>query len=206
MQVDCIHTSDLKSIAISLTRCWKGALWIKRLVVFWYLWISWKETVPGWYRWGFLTLPLIGNALHVAIVARCLQGAFPPVDFHADCLVWAMIAYYFLMWLLINNNAHDDSKDDDGKDNNGEDNKTKRMTTMRMRMMGTATAMGTVMAMGLRWWLLLWCICLCAELALLQSKSILIPTFPLEKLNARNNSPLYISRQKDIYWPSSIIM
>jgi hypothetical protein len=43
----CIHKSDLKSVAISLTRRWKGAFLIKRSVFFWYLRISRMATVPG---------------------------------------------------------------------------------------------------------------------------------------------------------------
>ncbi len=43
----CIRISDFKSVAISLTRCWKGAFLIKRSVFFWYLWILRVATVPG---------------------------------------------------------------------------------------------------------------------------------------------------------------
>ena len=36
-------------------------------VLFWYHWISWRATVPGWYLWGFFN----GAALH-----NSFQGAF----------------------------------------------------------------------------------------------------------------------------------
>ena len=44
--------SVLKSWAISRTRRWKGSLRISSSVLFWYLRISRRATVPGRYRWG----------------------------------------------------------------------------------------------------------------------------------------------------------
>jgi hypothetical protein len=43
------------------------------------------------YLCGFLTPPVEGADLRAALVASCLRGAFPPVDFLAVCLVRAML-------------------------------------------------------------------------------------------------------------------
>ena len=40
--------------------------------------------------WGFFTPPVAGADLRAALVASCLRGALPPVDFLAVCLVRAM--------------------------------------------------------------------------------------------------------------------
>merc|ERR1711942_76883 len=82
--------SVLKSWAISLTRRWNGSLRISNSVDFWYLLISLRATVPGLYLCGFFTPPVAGADLRAALVARCLRGAFPPVDFRAVCLVRAI--------------------------------------------------------------------------------------------------------------------
>jgi hypothetical protein len=50
-------------------------------------------TVPGRYRWGFLTPPAFGIAFLAAFVANCLSGALLPVDLLAICLVRAMVAF-----------------------------------------------------------------------------------------------------------------
>ena len=47
--------------------------------------------VPGRYLWGFLTPPVKGVDLRVALVASSLRGAFPPVDLRAVCLVRAIL-------------------------------------------------------------------------------------------------------------------
>lgn len=47
--------------------------------------------MPGRYRWGFLTPPVLGADLRADLVASCLRGAFPPVDLRAVCLVLAMV-------------------------------------------------------------------------------------------------------------------
>ena len=82
--------SVLKSCAISLTRRWNGSFLIKSSVLFWYLRISLKATVPGLYLCGFLTPPVAGALLRAALVASCFLGALPPVDLRAVCLVLAM--------------------------------------------------------------------------------------------------------------------
>ena len=83
--------SVLKSWATSLTNLWNGNLRNSRSVVFWYLLISLRATVPGLNRWGFLTPPVAGALFLAALVTNCLRGAFPPVDFRAVCLVLAML-------------------------------------------------------------------------------------------------------------------
>ena len=83
--------SVLKSWAIYLTRRWNGSLRIRSSVLFWYLLISRRATVPGLYLWGFLTPPVAGADFLAALVASCFLGAFPPVDFLAVCLVRAML-------------------------------------------------------------------------------------------------------------------
>lgn len=47
--------------------------------------------MPGLYLWGFFTPPVAGALFRAALVANCLRGAFPPVDFLAVCLVRAMM-------------------------------------------------------------------------------------------------------------------
>jgi hypothetical protein len=37
--------------------------------------------VPGLYLWGFLTPPVEGADFLAALVANCLRGALPPVDY-----------------------------------------------------------------------------------------------------------------------------
>ena len=59
-------------------------------VDFWYLRISRSATVPGLYLCGFLRPPQAGADMRAALVASCLRGACPPVDFRAVCLVLAM--------------------------------------------------------------------------------------------------------------------
>ena len=89
----------MKSWAISLTRRWNGSLRMRSSVLFWYLLISRRATVPGLYLWGFLTPPVAGADFLAALVASCFLGAFPPVDFLAVCLVRAMaIVQMKLMW------------------------------------------------------------------------------------------------------------
>ena len=41
------HMSDHNPWAISQTSLWKGSLWLRSLVILWYLWISLSATVPG---------------------------------------------------------------------------------------------------------------------------------------------------------------
>ncbi len=50
-----------------------------------------KQTMV--YLCGFLTPPVEGADLRAALVASCLRGAFPPVDFLAVCLVRAMLEF-----------------------------------------------------------------------------------------------------------------
>ena len=40
-------------------------------------------TLPGLYLSGFLTPPVAGADFLAALVASCLRGALPPVDFLA---------------------------------------------------------------------------------------------------------------------------
>lgn len=60
-------------------------------MLFWYLRISRRATVPGRYRCGFFTPPLAGADLRAALVASCFRGALPPVDLRAVCLVRAIV-------------------------------------------------------------------------------------------------------------------
>ena len=92
MAVPWKRRSDLKSWAISRTRRWNGSLRMSRSVDFWYLRISRSATVPGRYRCGFLTPPVVGADLRAALVASCLRGALPPVDLRAVCLVRAILS------------------------------------------------------------------------------------------------------------------
>ena len=64
-------------------------------VLFWYLLISLKATVPGRYLCGFLTPPVAGALSRAAFVVSCLRGALPPVDLRAVCLV-NKVAFYFI--------------------------------------------------------------------------------------------------------------
>ena len=83
--------SVLKSWAISRTNLWKGSFLIRSSVLFWYLLISRRATVPGLYLCGFLTPPVAGALLRAALVASCFLGAFPPVDLRAVCFVRAIV-------------------------------------------------------------------------------------------------------------------
>ena len=83
--------SVLKSWAISLTRRWNGSFLMRSSVLFWYLLISRRATVPGLYRWGFFTPPVAGALFLAAFVASCFRGALPPVDLRAVCFVLAML-------------------------------------------------------------------------------------------------------------------
>ncbi|XBH97546.1 hypothetical protein VPH35_127201 [Triticum aestivum] len=87
---DWKRRSVLKSWAISRTRRWKGSLRMSSSVLFWYLRISRRATVPGRKRCGFLTPPVAGADLRAALVASCFLGALPPVDLRAVCLVRAI--------------------------------------------------------------------------------------------------------------------
>jgi hypothetical protein len=40
--------------------------------------------------------PADGNAFLAAFVANALHGAFPPLDFLANCLVRAMVGFFLL--------------------------------------------------------------------------------------------------------------
>ncbi|CAN1166113.1 hypothetical protein LINPERPRIM_LOCUS34114 [Linum perenne] len=82
--------SVLKSWAISRTRRWKGSLRIKSSVLFWYLRISRRATVPGLNLCGFFTPPVAGADFLAAFVASCFRGALPPVDLRAVCFVRAI--------------------------------------------------------------------------------------------------------------------
>ena len=48
--------------------------------------------MPGRYLCGFLTPPVAGALLRAALVASCLRGALPPVDFLAVCFVRAILS------------------------------------------------------------------------------------------------------------------
>ncbi|XBI07439.1 hypothetical protein VPH35_135345 [Triticum aestivum] len=87
---DWKRRSVLKSWAISRTRRWKGSLRMSSSVLFWYLRISRRATVPGLKRWGFFTPPVAGADLRAALVASCFLGALPPVDLRAVCFVRAI--------------------------------------------------------------------------------------------------------------------
>ena len=67
--VDWKRRSVKNSLAISLTRRWKGNFLIIRSVDFWYFLISRSATVPGRYRCGFFTPPVAGALFLAAFVA-----------------------------------------------------------------------------------------------------------------------------------------
>jgi hypothetical protein len=55
-----------------------------------------RATVPGHQQRGFLT-EIVGLfvATCTPLVAKCMRGAFPPVDLRAVCLVQAMVLYVY---------------------------------------------------------------------------------------------------------------
>ena len=63
---DWNRRSVLKSWAISRTSRWNGSFRIRSSVDFWYRRISRRATVPGRYRWGFLTPPVDGADFRAA--------------------------------------------------------------------------------------------------------------------------------------------
>ncbi len=65
---------------------------MRRSVFFWNFWISLRATVPGHQQQGFL-MAIVGLfvATRTPLVAKCMCGAFPPVDLRAVCLVRAMV-------------------------------------------------------------------------------------------------------------------
>lgn len=69
--------SVLKSWAISLTNLWKGSFLINSSVLFWYLLISLRATVPGLNLWGFLIPPEATADFLAALLATCFLGALP---------------------------------------------------------------------------------------------------------------------------------
>ena len=84
---------------------WNGNFLIRNLVDFWYLLISWRATVPGLYRCGFLTPPVAATAaLFLAAAAVLIDWAldcFPQVGFFGVCFVRAMLVWWFFSeWLL----------------------------------------------------------------------------------------------------------
>merc|ERR1711907_642627 len=81
----------LKPPAISLTSLWNGSFLRRRSVVFSYLLISLRATVPGLNLCGFLTPPLAAAVLRAAFLARAFLGALAEVDFLAVCLVLAIL-------------------------------------------------------------------------------------------------------------------
>ena len=90
MAVDWKRRSLWKSWAISRTRRWKGSFLMSNSPVFWNLRMSRRATVPGRYLRGRLRCPLGWAVLRAALVASCLRGALPPVDFRAVCFVRAI--------------------------------------------------------------------------------------------------------------------
>ena len=88
---DWKRRSDLYSVAISLTRRWKGNLRMRSSVLFWNFLISLRATVPGRNLCGFLTpLSVTLAVLRAALLANCLRGAFDPVFLRAVYLVRAI--------------------------------------------------------------------------------------------------------------------
>ncbi|THU53895.1 hypothetical protein C4D60_Mb10t19200 [Musa balbisiana] len=65
--------SVLKSWAISRTRRWNGSFRMSSSVLFWYLRISRRATVPGRKRCGFFTPPVAGADFRAAFVASCFR-------------------------------------------------------------------------------------------------------------------------------------
>ena len=81
------------SWAISRTSRENGSFRIRSSVLFWYCWISWRATVPGWYLLGFLTFPASRNsfcgALPPTVGWSFLQaGSSPEADGLASAAIW----------------------------------------------------------------------------------------------------------------------
>lgn len=108
MALDWKRSSSLNSWAISRTKRWKGNLRISRSVLFWYLRISRRATVPGLKRWGFLMAPSLpgffmllflgafpaAGALRGAFTATVLVATLPLVPLRGVCLLLAMRDFY----------------------------------------------------------------------------------------------------------------
>ena len=83
------------SMAISQTRSEKGNLHMRRSILFWKWWISHRATIPGWYLWGFFTLPALRNLFWEALPPTVgwsflLGGSSPPdIDGPASTAIWA---------------------------------------------------------------------------------------------------------------------
>lgn len=85
--------------ATSRTTLWKGSFLIRSSVLFWYLRISRRATVPGRKRWVFFTPPDAGADFLAAFVASCLCGPFPGIDLWAACFVLVITAASVLQWI-----------------------------------------------------------------------------------------------------------
>ena len=70
------HT--LYSWEISLINLWNGVFLIKHSVDCWYLLISLRATIPGWYQWDLLSPPVAGLSCLTSYCNRCFWGCFPP--------------------------------------------------------------------------------------------------------------------------------
>ena len=46
----CKKRLTFKSCVISWMRHWKGSLWMRSSIDFWYRWMSWRATILGWNR------------------------------------------------------------------------------------------------------------------------------------------------------------
>ena len=82
------------SRAISQTSHEKGSFLIRRLVLFWNHWISWRATVPGQYFLVFFTLPAWRNSFWGALPPTVgqsflLTGSSPKADGLASAAIWA---------------------------------------------------------------------------------------------------------------------
>ena len=82
------------SWAISRTSYEKGSFQIRSSVLFWYCWILWRATVPGWYFLVFFTFPAFRNSFHGALHPMVGQsflwaGSSSEADGPASAAIWA---------------------------------------------------------------------------------------------------------------------
>ena len=83
-------TSNLKSWAISWTILWKGSLWMRSLIIFWYLQISLSTTVPGLNWHGHEAASILGTHLPPceSDFCPCMALLGPTDPFHFVFLTW----------------------------------------------------------------------------------------------------------------------
>lgn len=101
------RTSDWYSCAISLTNLWNGSLRISRSVVFWYLRIYRRATVPGLNRTGrFVTTRGVLRAAFCAKRLRgCLCACFIATLWVIAPTTWAVCLVLAILFLIFDSEA-----------------------------------------------------------------------------------------------------